>query len=143
MELRFEGGLPFVFDVPLEGEYFADQSFFFCARHEFKDHFFGLADHDVSVLPPDAVVGLGLKDGAFGDVLPAVLHLGGQFDQPLLQFRSPQVFPNARIDDVAVALSDLQFAFDYQLLGDECPPFDSEVLAEYDEHEGLSGGPSA
>lgn len=84
MELRFEGGFPFVFYALLEGEYFADQSFFFCPRHELKDRFFGLADHDVSVLPPDAVVGLGLKDGAFGDVLPAVLHLGGQLNQPLL-----------------------------------------------------------
>ena len=98
-------------------------------------------DHEVTVLTPDAVVGLVLEDRQFHQVLPAVVGLHCQLDQPMLQLRCPGIATERRIDNVAVPFPDLQFTLDDDLVGDESPLLGSEVLAKDDQHQTLANVP--
>ena len=117
-----------VVDVVLIVEDLLQQVFFRTIPHFLQYLLPWPQDNEISKFPPNRVISLVREARNLGNLLPGVIVLLHCIQQPRLQWRSPQVFTNARVYDIAVPLSNLKLAFHLHLLCYLRPFLESIVL---------------
>jgi hypothetical protein len=113
-------------------------------RHNLLDVLVFLPDHEGPEPSPNTVVALVLEDWQTGYFPPGKVELRSYLEEGLIHAGSPlPIFGEGGVENVGVALPNLQFALDDHFFANQRPLFAAEVFQQNDHHQALPIVPPA